>query len=446
MRDRLIILLFIGICWGLLAFARYIFPELTSLYIVIFLTVIYTLFLSAAFTHQSRKQRKRPQRLKMDYEPTVTIMVPAHNEEKVIKKTVENFLALDYTKFEIFIIDDRSTDNTPVIVKELSEKYKGKVNYLIRQKDAFPGKSAVLNDALAITKGEVICVFDADAKVKPNFLKVLLPYLAPEDIGAVQARKIIINKDANILTRCQNNEYTMDNHFQISRDSINGAVELRGNGELIKRVALEEVGGWNNYTITDDLDLSTKLHLNAWGVRYCPVGEVYEEAILNFIPLIKQRRRWVEGSIRRYIDYCWQILTSEIISLRASFDMLSYLLEFVVPVLLVFHLVVQSFALIRGHENQLLSTLAVACGIGFFFFVTLLFSLKKYDKLSVFQTVKQSIETSIYMILIWMPVVVFILFKILILPRDMNWGKTSHGLSEETSDKTKKGPDLIAKE
>ncbi len=446
MRDRLIILLFIGLCWGLLAFARYIFPEITSLYIVIFLTVVYTLFLSAAFTHQSRRQKKRPQRLKMDYEPSVTIMIPAHNEETVIKGTIENLLDLDYTNFEIFIIDDRSTDNTSEIIKELSEQYKGKISYLIREKDAFPGKSAVLNDALAVTKGEVICVFDADARVNPNFLKVLLPYLAPEDIGAVQARKIISNKDANILTRCQNNEYTLDNHFQLSRDSINGAVELRGNGEIIKRVALEEVGGWNNYTITDDLDLSTKLHLNAWGVRYCPAGEVYEEGIVNFIPLIKQRRRWVEGSIRRYIDYCWQILTSEIITLRASFDMLSYLLEFIIPVLLVFHLIVQSLALIRGHENQLLSTLAVACGIGIFFFITLLFSLKKYDRLSVFQTFKQAIETSIYMILMWSPVVIFILFKILILPRDMNWGKTSHGLNEETINKTKKEPVLIAKE
>ncbi len=446
MRDRLILIVFICLCWGLLAFARYIFPEITSLYIVIFLCVIYTMFLSAAFTHQSRRRKKRPQRLKMDYEPSVSIMVPAHNEEKVIEKTVENLLCLDYPNFEIFIIDDRSTDNTPNIIKDLAEKYKGKINYLIRNKDAFPGKSAVLNDGLVLTKGEVICVFDADAKVKPDFLKVLLPYLAPEDIGAVQARKVIINKDENLWTRCQNNEYTLDNHFQLSRDSINGAVELRGNGELIKRAALEEVGGWNNYTITDDLDLSTKLHLNAWGVRYCQAAEVYEEAILKFIPLIRQRRRWVEGSIRRYLDYCWQILTSEVISLRASFDMLSYLLEFILPVLLVFHLIVQSSKLISGHENQLLSTLAVACGIGLFFFVTLLFSLKKYNRLSFFQTIKQSIETSFYMILMWSPVVIFIVFKIFILPRDMNWGKTSHGLSEEFSEKAKDEPILIAKE
>ncbi|MCL5459692.1 hypothetical protein M3M33_13740, partial [Loigolactobacillus coryniformis] len=84
----------------------------------------------------------------------------------------------------------------------------------------------------------------------------LIPNLEPKDVGAVQARKIIINKDYNLLTRCQNNEYTLDAHFQIGRDAVKGAVELRGNGELIKRTALEDIGGWNDHTITDDLDMS----------------------------------------------------------------------------------------------------------------------------------------------------------------------------------------------
>ena len=56
-----------------------------------------------------------------------------------------------------------------------------------------------------------------------------------------------------MLTRCQNNEMTMDTHFQVGRDSVKGAVELRGNGELIKRTALEDIDGWNNYTITTTL-------------------------------------------------------------------------------------------------------------------------------------------------------------------------------------------------
>ncbi len=427
MRDRLVLLVIIALTWVLLAFIHLIVP-VEKLFVVMGLMAIYTIILTTSFTHQSRRLKKRPERLNLKYEPSVCIMIPAHNEENVIASTIENIMELDYENFEVFVIDDRSVDNTALVLQNLEQKYNGKLKILIRQQDAIPGKSAVLNDAFKMTDKEVICVFDADARVKSDFLKTILPYLAPEEIGAVQARKIISNKDENLLTRCQNNEYTLDCHYQLSRDSINGAVELRGNGFVVKRVAMEEVGGWNNNTITDDLDLSTKLHLKAWGIRYCPMAVVYEEGITNFIPLLKQRRRWVEGSIRRYLDYFFEIVSSDIISLRASFDMLSYLLEFIMPVLLLSQLIIQSFFYVKGYENQLLGTVAVAFALGLFFFCGLIFSLHRYDKLSFFQTIKQSLETSIYMVLLWVPLVWFIVLKIFFCKRDMKWGKTSHGL------------------
>ncbi len=175
------------------------------------------------------------------YKPFVSVLIPGHNEESVIEATVENILAMDYGQFEIIVIDDRSTDNTAVVIKKLAKKY-DKVAAMVRDMDAFPGKSAVLNDAMEIAKGEAVLVFDADARVEPDFLLKLVPYLEPADVGAVQARKVISNREVNFLTRCQSNEYTMDAHFQVSRDSVKGAVELRGNGELIKRTALEAGG------------------------------------------------------------------------------------------------------------------------------------------------------------------------------------------------------------
>ncbi len=427
MKDRLVLLVIIVLTWVLLAFIHLLIP-VEKLFVVMGLMAVYTIILTASFTHQSRRLKKRPERLNLRYEPSVCVMIPAHNEEGVIASTVENIMELDYENFEVLVIDDRSVDNTAVVLQNLEQKYNGKLKVLIRKPDAIPGKSAVLNDAFKLTDTEVICVFDADARVKKDFLKIILPYLAPEEIGAVQARKIISNRDAGLLTRCQNNEYTLDCHYQLSRDSINGAVELRGNGFVVKRTALDEVGGWNNNTITDDLDLSTKLHLKAWGIRYCPMAEVYEEGITSFIPLLKQRRRWVEGSIRRYLDYFLEIVSSDIISLRASFDMMSYLLEFIMPVLLLSQLIIQSFFYVKGYENQLLGTVAVAFALGIFFFFGLIFSLHKYDNLSFFQTIKQSLETSIYMILLWVPLVWFIVIKIFFCKRDMNWGKTSHGL------------------
>ena len=106
---------------------------------------------------------------------------------------------MNYENFEVIVIDDRSSDNTASVIKDLENKY-DKVTALIRTADAFPGKSAVLNDAFKIAKGEAVLVFDADATVEPDFLSKLIPHLEPKDVGAVQARKVIRNKNENILS------------------------------------------------------------------------------------------------------------------------------------------------------------------------------------------------------------------------------------------------------
>ena len=151
--------------------------------------------------YKKRKLRKNPPIINYGYQPFVSIMIPAHNEAEVIQKTALNILNLDYKNFEIILIDDRSDDNTASIMKELEAQH-NKIKVLIRPKDATAGKSAVLNDAFKIAKGEAVLVFDADAKVKPDFLKNIIPKLEPADVGAVQARKVIINANQNFLTKC----------------------------------------------------------------------------------------------------------------------------------------------------------------------------------------------------------------------------------------------------
>ena len=269
MKERILLFL---IVLGLTAFI-YIFQSYTvwGLAILVSIMSVYALFTTIATKIKKRIALKNPKEKNENYKPFISIMIPAHNEESVISNTVETVLQMDYPNFEIIAIDDRSTDNTASVIKDLEQKYPNKVIAFIRPKDAFPGKSAVLNDALQFAKGEAILVFDADATMEKDFLTNLVYELEPKDVGAVQARKVVRNKDTNLLTRCQNNEMTMDTHFQVSRDSVKGAVELRGNGELIKRTALEDIGGWNNYTITDDLDMSTRLHIKGWDIRFAPI-------------------------------------------------------------------------------------------------------------------------------------------------------------------------------
>lgn len=393
---------------------------------------IYALFMNLSYKFKKRKLQKFPQIINENYKPFVTVMIPAHNEETVITNTVENILQMNYTNFDVIVIDDRSTDNTASVIKNLEQKYE-KVTALIRSKDAFPGKSAVLNDAFKIAKGEAILVFDADATVEPDFLSKLIPYLEPKDVGAVQARKVIRNKNQNILTRCQNNEYTMDTHFQVGRDSVKGAVELRGNGELIKRQALEDINGWNNYTIVDDLDMSTRLHIKGWDVRFCPEAIVYEEGIAYIRPLYRQRRRWLEGTIRRYLEYAGDVLFSKKMSLRASLDMTAYISQFIMPGWFLMEILIRGFKVLakQAPPHMLYSSIFIGCVIGFGFFFGARYALRRYDYMPRLDATFEALETSIYLFIIWFPLVLYICFKILFMKKDMNWGKTAHGLVME---------------
>lgn len=429
MKERIVLFSIIfGLGVFLYVFQNY-FNTLWGLVFLCIAMITYAFYMHLATLHKRRQLMKNPQVINHDFKPFITIMIPSHNEEGVITKTVENILALDYEKFEVIVIDDRSDDNTASVIRNLEKKYE-KVKALVRDKAAFPGKSAVLNDAMALAQGEAILVFDADARVEPDFLSKLVPNLEPEDVGAVQARKVISNKDYNFLTRCQNNEYTLDAHFQIGRDAVKGAVELRGNGELIRKTALEDIGGWNNHTITDDLDMSTQLHIKGWDVRFCPEAVVYEEGIIYLMPLYRQRRRWLEGSIRRYLEHFGEVLTSKEMSLRASLDMTAYISEFIMPIWLIMEVFFQTFRYATGDasKNCVLSSLILGCAIAICFTLATRYSLRRYDNFSRWQAVKQAVETSLYIFLIWFPVVIHICFKILFCKKDMAWGKTAHGL------------------
>lgn len=429
MIERIMLTVLIAALWLFL----FIFQNfMSTFWAILFLCgfmVLYCVYMQIALKHQKIKLKKRPEELNWNYKPFVSVMIPAHNEQDVIQKTVENILAMDYEKFEVIVIDDRSDDNTAQKLKELEQKY-DKVTALIRDKNAFPGKSAVLNEAMNIAKGDAILVFDADARVNPDFLTQLVPHLEKDNVGAVQARKVIINREENFLTRCQDNEYALDTHFQVGRNSIKGAVELRGNGELIKREALKDINGWNNYTITDDLDMSTRLHIKGWDVRFCENVCVYEEAVVKFIPLLKQRRRWVEGSIRRYLEHFWGVLFSKDMSLRVSIDMIAYITEFILPFWLISELCFQAFKYVKDSPNCISSSLLVSVLVCGFFTVGLLFSVRKYNKLSRWQSVVQAIETGIFLCCVWFPIVVFIVFKIIFFKKTMDWGKTTHGVTK----------------
>lgn len=440
MRERILLFSILLALWTFLYVFQYHVDTTRGLIILLCFMTMYGVYTSLAIRHRKRRLETNPEIINENYKPFISIMIPAHNEESVIVNTVENIRKSDYPNYEIILIDDRSDDNTYAVIKDLSTRYEN-IKCLRREQDAFPGKSAVLNDALNLAKGEAILVFDADATIDPDFISKLVPNLEPEDVGAVQARKVISNSETNILTKCQNNEYTLDTYLQVGRDAVKGAVELRGNGELIKRKALDDIGGWNNYTITDDLDMATRLHIKGWDIRYCLDAVVYEEGVMYAVPLFRQRRRWLEGTIRRYLEYFFDAVFSKKMSQKAKLDMVVYITQFIMPLWFLFEIMIRIFKALTHRvgdiQNEVLSSVIISFAVAFGFFMAIRYSLRRYDLMKRWEAFVQASYTALYMLIIWFPMVLFICGKILFCKKDMNWGKTSHGLIIEEEEHNK---------
>ncbi len=404
-------------------------PNVSAVFLLLAILVSYGWFISAAMVHRKRKEMKNPPELDTSYRPFVSVIIPAHNEESVIESTVTAILTLSYENYDLWVIDDRSQDKTPQILRKLKEQYPERFHFYIRETTATPGKSAVLNDALKLTQGEILCVFDADARVDHDFLDKLLPYLSDDSVGAVQARKVISNANVNWLTQCQNYEYSMDAQFQTGRDTIKGAVELRGNGQLVKRKALESVNGWNELSVTDDLDLSTRLHIQGWDIRFAHKVCVREEGIPRLIPLIKQRRRWAEGSLVRYLEHLADVLNSDQVSLRTRLDLVAYIIQFLFPIWIVADYLLVAYDIVSGDTNRVhLLTTAVALPLlCAFFFGSSVISIYRFNRPSILEILRGAATTGVYFSIIWVPTAFWVICKILFQKeRRFDWCKTEH--------------------
>jgi 1,2-diacylglycerol 3-beta-glucosyltransferase len=362
------------------------------------------------------------------WEPWVDIFIAAKNEERVIERTVEGFFNLNYNKFRILVIDDGSTDRTPDILRRLQLEYP-RLSVLRRPYGSTPGKSAALNDALEVSTGEVIAVFDADASVEPDFFQLTLPLLEPEGVGAVQAQKRIYEHQSGFLVNCQASEYALDTYFQMGRDLIRGAVELRGNGEVIKRQAVVDVGGWNNNSVTDDLDLSMRFLINDWDIRFCPHAHVFEEGVEKLRSLVRQRRRWAEGGIQRYLDYIFPLNSPTRLSFVERIDTFAFTVYFVVPALLILEVTSELVRFSMGVPTYgkffaLLTFAVYAISI-----VNFCIAIRIYRGMSVWKSFVHSFEVSSYVYAHWVPVIIVSFTRILLGKQASQWKPTEKGSS-----------------
>jgi 1,2-diacylglycerol 3-beta-glucosyltransferase len=366
--------------------------------------------------------------------PSITLIVAAKNEEAVIANLVNMLCDLDYPKdkYDVWIVDDYSTDRTPIILEQLKQQYK-QLKVINRPANAGGGKSGALNQVLSLSNGEIVGVFDADAKVTKDLLQKVFPLFNSESVGAVQVRKAIANSSYNFWTKGQAAEMALDSYLQQQRVASGRMAELRGNGQFVRRSALMRCGGWNEQTITDDLDLTIRLHLDNWEIGVLSTPPVEEEGVTNFLALWHQRSRWAEGGYQRYLDY-WRLIFSDRLSVSKKLDLfLFYILsQYLLPTASIPDFLM---AIVRHRFPILVPLTSFMLFVSFCGMFIGLIRIRGEEKLTFFSLVRvswESLRGMIYM-LHWLIVMPSTTARISIRPKKLKWVKTVHeGNTEES--------------
>ncbi len=422
--------------WGVM----YVVHALTiGIWLVCGVSSLMAFHMLRAFTATPTLEIPEPQVLALDSSvPMVTLLVSAKNEEFVIESLVRNLCNLDYPqdRYELWIVDDASTDRTSEILLSLRQEFP-QLNLFRRQAGASGGKSGALNQVFNKTRGEFLVVFDADARIQPDFLQKTLPlFIQNHRIGALQLRKAIAQYElpgspdrTNFWVKGQNAEMLLDAFMQQQRIAVGGVGELRGNGQFVRRSALIECGGWNEETITDDLDLTFRLHLNHWDIHCLTRPCVYEEGVTTAKSLWHQRNRWGEGGYQRYLDY-WRFIIRNRMGTKKTLDLsVFWVMQYFMPTA-----AVPDFVLaLKYHHGLMLTPLSV---LTFIFFVASatrgirrqrLIHGEPYDSLWAGwgQTTIQAVQGFIYM-MHWFAIVGTVTLRMSIFPKRLKWVKTLH--------------------
>jgi cellulose synthase/poly-beta-1,6-N-acetylglucosamine synthase-like glycosyltransferase len=236
--------------------------------------------------------------------PLFSIIVPVKNEAKVIGRLMEALLRLNYPadKIEILIVDGGSVDGTLEICKKYAEQYHDQVRLLRRT--ISNGKPYALNYALNYVKGEIVGVFDADNVPEPDILIRVIRHFEHSSTAAVQGKTYSINTDQNILSKFVSFEEAVAFEIYLhGRDALNLFVPLTGSCYFIRKSVLQKIGGWDDKSLSEDIEISVRLALKGYNTKYAPEVVCWQESSADITQLISQRIRWFRGSMEVALRY-----------------------------------------------------------------------------------------------------------------------------------------------
>jgi cellulose synthase/poly-beta-1,6-N-acetylglucosamine synthase-like glycosyltransferase len=276
--------------------------------------------------------------------PRITVQLPIFNEQFVVERLLDAVCRLNYPleKLDIQVLDD-STDETVAVARGLVNHYAGKgfpVSYHHRSnREGF--KAGALTEGLKTAQGEFVAIFDADFVPPEDFLQRVIHHFTDPKIGMVQTRWTHINRNYSFLTEVE--AILLDGHFVLEhsgRARSNVFFNFNGTAGMWRRKAIEEAGGWQHDTLTEDTDLSYRAQLKGWKFVYLQDVECPAELPVEMTAFKTQQARWAKGLIQTSKKILPRVLKSDQrfhVKLEAWYHLtanLSYPLMIVLSVLL----------------------------------------------------------------------------------------------------------------
>jgi len=277
------------------------------------------LVLLALASHHARATRGRRGG---DHLPSVTVIVPAYNEEVGIGRTIRSLAAAEYPDLEVIVVDDGSTDATASIVEPLSSD---RVR-LVRQDNA--GKAAALNTGVRLSRSDVVVMVDGDTVFEPKTIRSLVQPLADERVGAVAGNTKVGNR-GGLLGRWQHIEYVVG--FNLDRrmyEALQCTPTVPGAIGAFRRDVLTEVGGVSSDTLAEDTDLTLAIGRTGRRVVYAEHARAWTEAPSTLTGLWRQRYRWSYGTMQAVWKHRGALTSREPRDARIGRRALSYMLFF----------------------------------------------------------------------------------------------------------------------
>jgi len=270
------------------------------------------------------------------YRPTLSVLIPAHDEEKVIGRILQRTTELTYPKekLEIIVINDGSTDRTGEIIEEIAREHEN-IRAVHRNMDTGgKGKPAALNEGLKHATGEIIFCFDADYYPQRDIFEKMAAFFIDPEVGGVQGRISVLNEPETLVTRLVALEriggYRVD---QLARDDLQLVPQLGGTVVGVRRSLIEYLGGWDANMLAEDTDLTFRIYLAGFKVRYVNEAECYEEAVEDWRSYWHQRSRWAKGHMQCAFKHLGPLIRSRNLRLSEKIDGFFLLNVYFVPIL-----------------------------------------------------------------------------------------------------------------